>query len=296
MLSRTALALPFGVRHLPKCGDKALPNLIMSGVVAGCWEDVMIGSSIYLRDRAAFTGGSPQAVYEELWQRGRKGRLRTRAILSGATLLLCGMLVNAVFGIAMALLVAAADAFVHWRVYQASSVWRRGLRGDERMNRLLRYTLERRGHRVLYGRVVPGHGQIDQLVFGPGGLWLIHNEAWHPDTEIAQYGGKLFVDDRTPTKFVRELTARADAAADLISRVAEVPVKVTPVLAVHGGKIAKAPFAADGIVFAPPLKLIRWMSRNPTGDYSPEEVEAIARAAVHALPIGGRLTPPAAAA
>lgn len=256
----------------------------------------MIGSSIYLRDRAAFTGGSPQAVYAELWQRGRKGRLRTRAILAGATLILCGLLVNAVFGIAMAAAVASADAFVHWRLYNASSVWRRGLRGEERMNRLLRHTLERRGYRVLYERAVPGHGQADELVVGPGGVWLMHNEAWHPDAEISHHGGRLFIDGRTQSKLVNALTARADTAADLISRVAEVPVKVTPVLAVHGGGLVRTPFAADGIVFAPPLKLIRWMSRNPSADHSPDEIEAITRAAVHALPIGGRITPPAAAA
>ncbi|MGP4028337.1 nuclease-related domain-containing protein [Actinomadura sp. 3N407] len=256
----------------------------------------MIGSSIYLRDRAAFTGGSPQAVYEELWQRGRKGRLRTRAILAGATLVLCGLLVNAVFGIVMAALVASADTFVHWRLYNASSVWRRGLRGEERTNRLLRHTLERRGYRVLYERTIPQHGQADELVVGPGGVWLMHNEAWHPDAEISQHGGRLFIDGRTQSRLVGALTARADAAADLISQVTEVPVKVTPVLAVHGGKLTRTPFAADGIVFAPPLKLIRWMSRNPSADHSPDEVEAIARAAVHALPIGGRITPPAAAA
>ena len=256
----------------------------------------MIGRSIYLRDRPAFTGGTPQAVYAELWQRGRKARLRTRAILAAATLLLCGMLVNAVFGIVMAALVAAADALVHWRVYHASSVWRRGLRGEERMNRLLRHTLERRGHRVLYERTVPGHGSADELVVGPGGVWLVHNEAWHPETEIAAHGGRVFVDGRTQSQLVGDLTARAGAAADLISRVAEVPVKIRPVLAVHGGKPVRTPFEADGIVFAQPLRLIRWMLRNPSADYSPDEVEAIARAAVHALPIGGRITPPAAAA
>lgn len=256
----------------------------------------MIGSSIYLRDRAAFTGGSPQAVYEELWQRGRKGRLRTRAILAGATLILCGMLVNAVFGIAMALLVAGADTFVHWRVHHASSMWRRGLRGEEWMYRLLHHTLERRGHRVLYERTVPEHGQADELVVGPGGIWLVHNEAWHPEAEISQHGGKLFIDGRTQSKLVGSLTARAAAVGELISQVAEVPVKVQPVLAVHGGKLIRAPFAAEGIVFAPPLKMIRWISRNPFAAYSPDEVEAIARAAVRALPIGGRLTPPAAAA
>ncbi|MFI0407376.1 nuclease-related domain-containing protein [Actinomadura sp. 3N508] len=211
-----------------------------------------------------------------------------------AALILCGLLVNAAFGIVMALLIAAADTFVHWRVHHASSVWRRGLRGEERMTRVLRHTLERRGYRVLYGRVVPEHGPADQLVIGPGGVWLVHNEAWHPDAEISHHGGRLFIDGRTRSKLVGGLTAQAGAAAELISRVAEVPVKVTPVLAVHGGHLVRTPFTADGIVFAPPLRLVRWMSRNPSADYSPDEIEAIARAAVHALPIGGRLTPPAA--
>lgn len=255
----------------------------------------MFGSSIYLRDRPAFTGGSPQAVYEELWQRGRKGRLRTRAFLAAATLILCGLLVNPLFGIIMAVAVASADVFVHWRVYHSSRVWRLGLRGDERMNRVLRYTLERNGHRVLHARTVPGHGTADQFVIGPGGLWLVHNEAWHPDAEISHHGGKLFIDGRTQSKLVGALTARAEAAAVAVSRVAEVPVKVTPVLAVHGGDLVRTPFAADGIVFAPPLKLVRWMRRNPTADLSPDEVEAIMRAAVQALPIGGRSSLSAAA-
>jgi len=255
----------------------------------------MFGSSIYLRDRVAFTGGSPQAVYEELWQRGRKGRLRTRAFLTTATLILCGLLVNAVFGIIMAVLVAGADVFVHWRVYHSSRVWRLGLRGDERMDRTLRYTLERRGHRVLHARTVPGHATADELVIGPGGVWLVHNEAWNPDSEISHHGGRLFIDGRTQSKLVGALTARAAAAAQAISDVAEVPVAVTPVLAVHGGRLVRTPFAADGIVFAPPLKLIRWMRRNPTADLSPDEVEAVTRAAVRALPIGGRSALSAAA-
>ncbi|QKW40693.1 NERD domain-containing protein [Actinomadura sp. NAK00032] len=208
---------------------------------------------------------------------------------------MCGLLVNPLFGIIMAVAVASADVYVHWRVYHSSRVWRLGLRGDERMNRVLRHTLERRGHRVLHARTVPGHGSADQLVIGPGGLWLVHNEAWHPDAEISHHGGKLFIDGRTQSKLVGALTARAEAAAVAVSRVAEVPVKVTPVLAVHGGDLVRTPFAADGIVFAPPLKLVRWMSRNPTADLSPDEVEGLMRAAVQALPIGGRSALSAAA-
>lgn len=249
----------------------------------------MIGSSIYLRDRVAFTGGTPQAVYEELWQRGRKGRLRMRAILTVATLALCGALVSPVFGVVMAVLVAAADTYFHWRGYNAASVWRRGLRGEERMNRLLRWTLERRGHRVLHARTVPGHGPADELLVGPGGVYLIHNEAWHPEAEISHHGGKLFIDGRTQSKLVAGLTGAAGTAGQLISDQGGVLVKVIPVLAIHGGKLPRrTPFRADGITFAPPFKLVRWIRRNPSAVLSPEEVETVARAAVHALPIGGR--------
>ncbi|MFC5747814.1 NERD domain-containing protein [Actinomadura rugatobispora] len=250
----------------------------------------MFGSSIYLRGRDAFTGGSPQAVYEELWQRGRKGRLRTRAILAGVTLLLCGALVNAVFGVVMAVVVAAADAYFHWHGYNASKVWRRGLRGEERMGRLLRRTLERRGHRVLHNRTVPGHGTVDQLIIGPGGLWLVHNDAWHPETEIGSHGGTLFIDGRTKSQMVRGFTEASAEAGRLIAERAEIEVKVVPVLVVHGGRVKKAPFRADAIVFAPPLKMVRYILRTPIADFSAEDVEEITRAAVLALPIGGRTT------
>ncbi|MDL4774449.1 MULTISPECIES: NERD domain-containing protein [Thermomonosporaceae] len=188
----------------------------------------------------------------------------------------------------MAVLVAGADTYFHWRGYNAASVWRRGLRGEDRMNRLLRHTLERRGHRVLHARIVPGHGPADELLIGPGGVWLIHNEAWHPDAEISRHGGKVFIDGRTQSKLVAGLTATAETAGRLISERGGVPVKVVPVLAVHGGRQVKPPFVADGIAFAPPWRLLRWIRRNPSADLSAEDVETVARAAVHALPIGGR--------
>ncbi|OLT22809.1 hypothetical protein BJF79_46225 [Actinomadura sp. CNU-125] len=256
----------------------------------------MFGSSIYLRDRPALTGDSPQALYDDLWQRDQKKRLRTRAILAGGTLLAAGLLVNSIFGIALALLVAAADTFVHWRIHHASLVWRLGLRGDERMGRLLRLTRERRGHRVLYGRSVPGHGTADQLIIGSDGLWLVHNEAWHPDTELFHHKGRLFVDGRSETKLVREITERAATAADLISESAGTPVKVRALLAVHCGELPRRTqlFSADGIVFGTPLWLLWYMHRNPSAAYTSDEMDAIMRAAVFALPMGGRQMAPAA--
>ncbi|MFC0041726.1 nuclease-related domain-containing protein [Actinomadura rayongensis] len=248
----------------------------------------MFGSSIYLRDRTAFAGGTPQAVYAELWHRGRKRRIRSRVIYSVLALALCWVLLNPFIGVAAGVLVAAVDFGFAWYGYQTSSVWRRGLRGDQRMNTILKYTLERRGHRVLHGRVVPGHGTADQIVVGPGGVWLVQNDAWHPGTEITAYGGKLFIDGRTPSKLVGGLHGAAEQTARLLSERTGTEVTVTPVLAVHGGRVKRPPLVADGITFAPPLKMLRWIRSHPTAELSPEDVETIVRAAVHVLPIGGR--------
>lgn len=248
----------------------------------------MIGRSIYLRESPAFTGGSPQAVYEELRLQDRKSRLRTRAILSAIALVIGGVAVSPLFGVVLGLVAAAVDTGIDQWKYARAGIWRRGLRGEEQMARLLRLTLERRGHRVLHSRLVPGHGQLDQLLIGPTGIWLIDNHAWSPDSEVAEHGGRLFLDGKTPSKMVKGLNASADTIGRLLSDRLGTDVLVRPLLAVHGGKIVNGPLTADGIVVLRPLQLVRWPGRHPFTEHSPEQVERIMRAAIQVLPIGGR--------
>ncbi|RAY16660.1 NERD domain-containing protein [Actinomadura craniellae] len=249
----------------------------------------MIGRSIYLRDRAAFTGGSPQAIYEELRSRDRRNRLRNRGIMSGLALVIGAVGVSPLFGVILAVVVAAVDTGRDWWGYSRASVWRRGLRGEERIARLLRLTLERRGYRVLHSRMVPGHGQVDQLLIGPTGVWLIDNQAWHPDAELAEHGGHLFIDGKTPSKMVKGLNASADAIGYLLSERIGTDVLVRPLLAVHGGRIRRGPLNADGIAILRPLQLVRWPDRHPFTEHTPKQVEYIMRAAIQVLPIGGRM-------
>ncbi|SEG80360.1 Nuclease-related domain-containing protein [Thermomonospora echinospora] len=249
----------------------------------------MIGSSIYTRGREAFTGGSPQAVFEELWLQDRKSRLRTRAIIAVVALLVGGYVVSPLFGLVLAVVAGGLDALVHYRRYQAAGVWRRGLRGEERMSRLLRWTLERRGYRVLHQRVVPGHDTLDQLLIGPGGVWLIDNQAWHPETELTRHGDRLFIDDRTPSQLVKRLTGMARTVSGLLTKRLGTEITVAPLLAVHGGRIrGRGGFTADGITVLSPWALLRWPARHPTAELSPEQIEDVLRAAVYTLPIGGR--------
>jgi hypothetical protein len=247
----------------------------------------MIGKSIYLRDRPAFTGGSPQAVYEELWAQGRKERLRLRAILAGVALLLGGTLVSVQFGVGLAFAVAAADVAHHWWRRTSAGLWRRGLTGEERMRRMLRFTLERRGYRVLHSRAVPGHGKVDQLVIGPGGVWLIDNQAWHPDTEIEGYGGKLFIDGKPGRAIAEKSHAKARTVAELLSERLETDITATAIMAVHGGRLRRG-LTANGISVLQGPRVPRWIHNRHVARYSREQIEAITRAATHVLPIGTR--------
>lgn len=248
----------------------------------------MIGRSIYLRDRAAFTGGSPQAVYEELWGRGRKQRLRLRAAFGAGALLLGTQMVSLVFGITLAVIVVAADLGFHLWSRASARVWRRGLRGEEQLARLLRHTLERRGHRVLHSRRVPGHGTLDQLVIGPTGVWAIHNDAWHPDTDLAVHGGRLFIDGKTRPQLTAAVSDSARIVGKLLSERLGTEVTVTPLLAVHGGRLPWRGLNGDGMALLKPSAVLFRIRREQTAHYSEQEIEEILRAAVQSLPIGGR--------
>lgn len=248
----------------------------------------MIGKSIYLRDRSAFTGGSPQAVYEALWIQGRRERLRLRIIFTGAALLLGAQTVSVVFGIALALFVAGADALHHWWKRASTSMWRKGLTGEQRMSRLLRFTLEQRGYRVLHARVVPGHGKVDQLVVGPNGVFVIENQAWSPDTEIEEHSGKLFINGKSGHAMAEKLHDKALTVARLLSEHTETEIVTTAVVAVHGGRLRRE-ITVHEVSLLRALRLPFWIRRRQAADYSREEIDAIARSAAHVLPIGNRI-------
>jgi hypothetical protein len=249
----------------------------------------MIGKSIYVADNPAFVGGSPQAVHEQLWADGRRGRLQKRAVFAAVGLVIGTWLVALWAGLLAAALIAGIDALIQWRERAASSVWRKGQRGERRTARVLRLTLKWRGYEVVQGRTIPGHGQIDHLVIGPTGVTVIDNEAISPETEIAEHRGALYVDKRTGAKRAAALrdTARATAvllAERLAGQAGEAgEVTVEPVSVVYGGDLRRGGVTADGITLLRAHEVPGWIRRRRAG-YTPEQVARITEAA-RALPI-----------
>jgi hypothetical protein len=243
----------------------------------------MFGKSIYVQDNPALVGGSPQSVHEQLWAQGQRRRLQIRGGIAAAVLVIGTVAVAFWFGLLAAALAAGIDALWHWRQRLASSVWRKGQRGERRTARILRLALEWRGYRVLHGRSIPGRGQIDHLVIGSTGVMLVDNRAVPPETEIAQYRGTLYIDDRPGGKLATELREMADKTAEMLRERLGDDIAVEPVAIVWGGDLRRGHVGAEGVTILRAHRLSGWI-RNRRVRYTPEQVAAIFDAATR-LPI-----------
>jgi hypothetical protein len=252
----------------------------------------LLGQSFYFGDNPAYTGHSPQAVYEQLWFKDREKRLRIRGALAFGALIIGTRLVSFGLGLGFAAAAAGVDLIYHWRRHAATVVWRRGQRGDRRMARILRFTIEPRGYRILHGRTVPENGTVDQLVVGPTGVWLIHNEAWSPDTEISAFDDRLFIGKSAETLTTRALCERARQVGALLSRDLGMDIVAVPVMVGHGGKLPWNPLAVAGLTVLRPHRVPGRLTRHRHAYYSRGQVQTITEAAIRVLPIGGRMFPP----
>ncbi len=245
----------------------------------------MIGKSIYVPDNPALVGGSPQAVHEQLWAKDLRRRLITRGAIAAGGMLLGTLLFSWWVGLILAAVGAAADTLVRWRERYASSVWRKGQRGERRTARFLRLLLERRGFAVVHGRMIPGHGQLDHLVIGPTGVLVIDNQAVSPETDIGEFRGELYIDERrgAGTRLASALCDTADATAAMLQERLGGEVTVEPVRVVYGGTLRRGGVSAQGVTLLRAHELAGWI-RGRQVRLSPEKQAAIINAA-RQLPI-----------
>ncbi|GLW99235.1 hypothetical protein Misp02_33220 [Microtetraspora sp. NBRC 16547] len=241
-----------------------------------------------------FKGSSPQWWYEQFWVEARPARIRRRRWIAGVGAV-AGLLLSMRFALSpvlMALLGAAVAAggdllFVWWD-HESTAVWRGKRRGEVRAGKLLRRGLRRRGYNVLDGRAVPGEASIDHLVIGPGGVWIVDNEAWGPDVYIARYGDKLFFDEKFGSSVAKGLTDAAATMSTLLTRESGVDVTVRPILAVHGGRLftpdgPRGVVVAEGLILAYPRVVPRVVLAGGDASFDEKEVELLTRTAARIL-------------
>lgn len=250
----------------------------------------MPNGSIYVPQDDKFKWGSPSVMYELRWRETRSERRRRRHIMAGAGFILITALafyrqfpLPFLIGLLGGAAVWGVDALVSWRMFEATAVWRGKRSGAVRTGRLLRRGLGKYGYRVLDGRAVPGKASIDHLVIGPGGVWIVDNEAWPPDTYIAAYGGKLFFGERSGRTVAEGLVNAAKAMGELLSRESGIPVDISPLLVVHGGHVTAPAVTAQGLTLFLPRRAARWIIADDHAKLTEDEVEILARTAARIL-------------
>jgi hypothetical protein len=254
-------------------------------------EFAVPGGSIYVQQDDKFTGASPQWYYEKYWREDAKSRQRARMV-KAAVGFVVGILLALRFGIDAvpfwgvlgAGLVWGADWYLAWHAFNATAVWRGRRRGESITGRSLRRSLTRRGYTVLDGRAIKGQASIDHLVIGPGGLWIIDNESWSPDIEIAAYGGRLFFGEKYGTKVAKPLVETARAFAEMLSRETRIPVAITPLLAVHCGMLPRGGMiSAEGLTLLKPRLAAKLIRRSKDVVLTAEQIELLVRTAAREL-------------
>ncbi len=112
-----------------------------------------------------------------------------------------------------------------------------------------------------------------------------------PDTIIARYGERLFFDEKFGTSAAKGLINAASSMATLLSRETGIDVRISPVLAVHSGKIVGGDgiwgwggtITGEGLTVAYPRRIARWIRSQDDAELTDDQIELLARTAARIL-------------
>jgi hypothetical protein len=132
---------------------------------------------------------------------------------------------------------------LRFRPSPAAVAWRRGAAGERRTARLLA-VLERQGWAVLHDLAVPGsRANIDHLVIGPGGVFVIDSKHYRGRLEL-DWSGRLWHGRYPLAPALRAVSFEADRAARVL---VDPDVVVVPMVAVHGAQVSWGKVVTGGV-------------------------------------------------
>ena len=241
---------PFGDDDRPSGSVRPLSQADLQAILAhlGDDPDQLLASAsasagvpvVAMRVRVSVgrPGGSAQARWQQLraaewtiWIRTLPWRVA--AILGiGAGGGIIGSLLAPRLGLVAAALAAAA---VGWG--------RRGAAGERRTARLLG-PLERHGWAVLHDLAVPrSRANIDHLVIGPGGVFVIDSKQYRGRLQLDP-SGRLWHGRYPLTPTLQAVSFEADQAARVLP---DPGMAVVPIVAVHGAQVPWGKVVVGGV-------------------------------------------------
>jgi hypothetical protein len=186
-----------------------------------------------------------------------------------------GSLLASQLGLVVAALAASAVAWgLRFQPSPDAVAWRRGAAGERRTARLLA-PLERHGWAVLHDLAVPGSGaNIDHLVIGPGGVFVIDSKQYRGRLQLDS-SGRLWHGRYPLASALGAVSFEADQAAQVLT---DADVVVLPIMAIHGAHVPWGKLVIDGVPVVPARHLPSMLRQLPAV-LGPERVANLANQA-----------------
>jgi hypothetical protein len=288
MANPTPRRFPFDDDDRPSGSVRPLSQADLQAILSHLGDDpdqLLAGTGadrpvVAVRVRASVgrPGGSAQAR----WRRERAAEWaawtptlpwRVAATLGiGAGGGLLGSLLAPRLGLAVgALATVAAGWGLRFRPSPDAVAWRRGAAGERRTARLLG-PLERQGWVVLHDLAVPSsRANIDHLVIGPGGVFVIDSKQYRGRLQLDR-SGRLWHGRYPLAPVLRSVEFQADQAAQVLT---DPDVVVVPIVAVHGAQVPWGKVVTDGVPVLPARRLPSMLRELPA-IVGPERVAGLA--------------------
>jgi Nuclease-related domain len=279
---------PFDDDDRPSGSVQPLSQADLQAILAHLDDDpdqLLAGTSadrpvVAVRVRASVgrPGGSAQAQWRRLraaewaaWIRTLPWRIAaTLGIGAGGGVL--GSELAPRLGLVIAVLAAAAAGWgLRFRPSPRAVASRRGAAGERRTARLLE-PLERHGWAALHNVAVAGsRGNIDHLVIGPGGVFVVDSKQCRGRLQLDS-SGRLWHGSYPLAPALRAVDFEADRAAQVLT---DPGVAVVPIVAIHGAQVPWGKVVMDGVPVVPARRLPS-MLRELTAVLGPERVADLA--------------------
>jgi hypothetical protein len=206
--------------------------------------------AVRVRASVGRPGGSAQARWRQLraaewtaWTHSLPWRLAATLSIGGGGGLL-GSLLAPRLGLVIGGLAAMAVGWgLRFRPSPDAVAWCRGASGERRTARLFD-PLERHGWAVLHDLAVPGSAaNIDHLVIGPGGVFVIDSKQYRGRLQLDAVG-KLWHGRYPLAPALRAVSWEADQAARVLP---DPGMAVVPIVAVHGAQVPWGKVVTQGV-------------------------------------------------
>jgi hypothetical protein len=237
--------------------------------------------AVRVRASVGRRGGSAHAQWRRLqaaewaaWTRTLPWRVSAILVIGAGGGVLGNQLAPRLGLVVAALTGAAASWGLRFRPSADAVAWRRDAAGERRTARLLG-PLERHGWAVLHDLAVPGSAaNIDHLVIGPGGVFVIDSKQYRGRLKL-DGSGRLWHGRYPLAPTLCTVSFEADQAAQVLPNPG---VAVVPIVAVHGAKVPWGKVVMNGVPVVSARRLPSMLRELP-GVLGPERIAALAHQA-----------------